>query len=225
MRHAAWDIFANNIKNCHLEDLMNNESFKQTMFSSQFEDIELKYLKNEYDLDTLHSLIWEPVESMPESNNIHQLYHLTRFIQYAGKRAFTHITEFGGGYGSMCVRINRLLKPEGYNIIDLPELSELQKRYLKENDVEANLFNSLDFLESGETFIALWSLSETPMELRNEYLERLDYKNYFFAFGSSFFDVQNFQFFNEFRLRRPHIQWYSEKIDFMNDQYYLMGKS
>jgi hypothetical protein len=225
MRHAAWDFFAKNIKDCPLENLINNQSFMQTMFSSQFENIEFEYLKREYDLDTLYSLIWEPVESMPESNNIHQLYHLTRFINYAGKDVFSNITEFGAGYGSLCVRIKRLLKPEVYNIIDLPELQELQKRYLKINHEKVDHFDDLSGLENGKTFIALWSLSETPIELRNEYLGRLDYKNYFFAFGSSFFDVQNFEFFNEFRLRRPNIKWYSEKIEFMNDQYYLMGKS
>lgn len=225
MRHNAWDYFSKDIKNCKLEDLVKNKSFMQTMFSTQFEQQELEYLYKEYDIDHLNSLIWEPIESMPESNNIHQLYHLTRFLEYAGKSAFTHITEFGGGYGSMCVRVNRLLKPEGYNIIDLPELSELQKRYLKENDVEANLLNSLDFLESGETFIALWSLSETPYELRNEYLEKLDYKNYLFAFGDSFYDLQNKDFFKEFQSKRPHIQWKLENFPFAENQYYLMGKS
>lgn len=225
MKHNAWDYFSKDIKNCELEDLTKNKSFMQTMFSSQFETEELKYLEREYCLDEIYSIVWEPVESMSEANNIHQLYHLTRFMEYADKSIFTNVTEFGGGYGSMCVRINRLLKPEGYNIIDLPELSELQERYLKVNNVKANLVNSLDGLESGETFIALWSLSETPYELRNEYLERLDYKNYLFAFGENFFDLKNLYFFHDFQAKRPNIKWHVEKISFMQDQYYLMGKS
>jgi len=225
MRHNAWDSFAKDIKNCPLENLVKNKSFMQTMFASQFETEELEYLIREYCLDEIYCLIWEPIESMPESNNIHQLYHLTRFLQYAGKNAFINVTEFGGGYGSMCVRINRLLKPEGYNIIDLPELSEVQERYLKENNVKANLVNSLSGLESGKTFIALWSLSETPEEIRKEYLEKLDYENYFFAFGDAFFDLQNHNFFKEFQLKRSNIKWNLENFPFSQNQYYLMGKS
>lgn len=225
MRHQAWNNFSQDIKGCELKDLMKNSSFMQTMFSSQFETQELNYLQNEYSLDEIYCLSYEIVENMPESNNIHQLYHLTRFLQYADKSKFSNITEFGGGYGSLCMVVNRLLKPEGYNIIDLPELSDLQARYLNEHQVKANLVNSLDGLESGETFIANWSLSETPEELRKEYLHKLNYKNYFFAYGDAFFDLENHKFFEEFTLKRPNIKWYLEPISFMQQQYYLMGKS
>lgn len=225
MRHQAWNNFSKDIQKCELKDLMQNQSFMQTMFSSQFETEEYKYLQNEYCLDEIYSLCYETIENMPESNNIHQLYHLTRFLQYADKSKFSNITEFGGGYGSMCLVINRLLKPQGYNIIDLPELSDLQARYLSEHKVKANLVNSLNGLESGEIFIALWSLSETPEELRKEYLHKLNYKNYFFAFGDVFFDLENHKFFENFKLKRPNIKWYFEKIPFMERQYYLMGRS
>lgn len=226
MRHSAWNYFAKSINQCKnsLENLIKNQAFMQTMFSSQFETEELKFLEKIYDSETINKIVWEPIESMPESNNIHQLYHLARFIEYAGKRAFTNITEFGGGYGSLCVRINRLLKPQGYNIIDLPEISEIQEKYLQVNNIKANLVNSLDGLESGKTFIALWSLSETPEELRREYLEKLDYENYFFAFGDDFFDLKNHKFFEDFKEKRKNISWYLETIPFMEKQYYLMGK-
>ena len=79
------------------------------------------------------------------------------------------ITEFGGGYGSMCrVALNNLgLSDIKWEIIDLPIMLELQKAYLKES-LSTKKFNQVGFHEStskifpvnNSLFIATWSLSE-----------------------------------------------------------------
>jgi putative sugar O-methyltransferase len=47
-------------------------------------------------------------------------------ITLDGKR----IVEIGGGYGGQCMTIMDIFKPKCYHIIDLPEVSDLQSRYL-----------------------------------------------------------------------------------------------
>lgn len=230
MTHNAWQEFAKDIQNYSIHDVVKCPSFMSTMFCSSFVSDELDHLYEEYIEDQINKLVWEPIETMGEGNNIHQLYHLTKFLNYAQKTDFKEITEFGAGYGSMCVRATRLLRPIRYNIIDLPELKGLQEEYLLENEVN-NVFwykSFNEYLEDKrpqELLIALWSLSETPQETRNFILKEADFKHYLFAYGNNFYDMENLDYFNEFKKLRPYITWGKEKISFMNDQYYLMGKS
>lgn len=230
MTHQAWQYFANQIGQSNIKEVYKNQAFNQTMFCGSYQDEELKYLINHLDEDTIEQLIWEPIETMTEGNNIHQLYHLQKFIEYAGKDWFNeNIVEFGGGYGSLCTRMYRLLKPKRYNIIDLPELQKLQAEYLSENNVmNVAWYDSfqdyLQFQKSSGVFIALWSLSETPQHVRDYIEENADFDYYLLAYGDAFFDIKNLDYFDKFRENRPQIKWKKEKIPFMNNQYYLMGK-
>lgn len=231
MTHQAWENFAKDIQNYSIHNVVKCHSFMSTMFCSAFVSDEMDYLyTTNLDIHQIDATVWEPIETMGEGNNIHQLYHLMKYLEYSGKSNFTEVTEFGAGYGSMCVRVNRLLKPVRYNIIDLPELRGLQEEYLRENEI-TNVFWYESFQEylkekrPQELLIALWSLSETPQEVRDYIIKEADFSNYLFAYGNSFYDMQNLNYFDEFKALRPYINWEKEKIQFMDSQFYLKGKS
>lgn len=230
MTHSAWQFFAREIGKSTLSNIHENPQFNQTMFCGSYQEPELEYLKQYLAEDEIERLVWEPVETMTEGNNIHQLYHLQKFIEFAGKDwAEGNILEFGAGYGSFCARVDRLLKPKRYNIIDLPELQRLQAQYLGENNVKnVAWYDSLNefkqWKKTSGTFIALWSLSETPQDVRDYVEENSDFDYYLFAYGDAFFDVKNLDYFDKFRENRPDLNWKRETIPFMNNQYYLMGK-
>ena len=98
------------------------------------------------------------------------------------------IFEFGAGYGSFA----RLLKNAGYKkkhlIFDLAFMTELQKMYLKnvfednglaEKSVLDNIFYFSEIANvkdvniekhKNNLFVATWSLSETPFDLREKFI-------------------------------------------------------
>ena len=226
MAHEAWKYFAAQIKDCPLDKLMNNQAFLQTMFCSSFVQQELRYLKDIYEWETIDSMVEEEIINMPAANNIHQLYHLTQFCQESLKSPDT-ITEFGAGYGAMCNVSSRLLEWSRYNIIDLPELQEVQQRYTGLYGIRdyVNWYDSIEDLCDTETgmFIATWSLSETPQDIRDIVMEKANFECYLLAYGKSFYDMQNYDYFSEFAKRRNHLEWHKIKIPFMDEQYYLIG--
>lgn len=226
MVHEAWKTFAAHIKDCPLDKLMNNSSFLQTMFCSSYKTEELKYLRDIYEDETIARIIEEEIINMPEHNNIHQLYHLTQFCQLTMNSPDT-ITEFGGGYGAMCNVSSRLLEWSRYNIIDLPELQEVQQRYLGLYGIRdyVNWYSSIEDICDTKTgmFIATWSLSETPKDVRDTVMEKANFECYLLAYGKSFFDMENYNYFTEFAKRRNHLEWQRIKIPFMQEQYYLIG--
>lgn len=92
----------------------------------------------------------------------HHLYHLLLLSQvyglpsdYSGK-----ILEYGGGFGNMA-RLTKEIWPDvDYTILDLPTSLELQRRYLK--DIDINLVEST--VDKYDVFVSTWALSETDAE-------------------------------------------------------------
>lgn len=228
--HNAWKQFAAIIKDCPLNELYKNPAFLQTMFCSAFEQEELDYLAEFYSSLEINNLTEEEVQGLSRANNVHQLYHIANFLETTNKEWLCPITEFGAGYGALCNILFRLGLARTYNIIDLPELQEVQERYLGLYGIrnEVNWYNSLNDYnldhDHNGTFIALWSLSETPKDIRDQFMAEADFAAYFFAYGESFFDMQNYDYFTEFANKRNHLNWTKIKIPFMDGQYYLIGK-
>jgi len=128
-------------------------------------------------------------DSGASPNTVQHTYMLMRYERAAGTRLADDIDviiEFGGAHGNFC----RMLYDDGfrgsYVILDLPHIREFQRAYLQlcgipvatepmlrdgtatllvEKDIEA----LLPMLKGKRVaFVATWSLSEAPLELRNK---------------------------------------------------------
>ena len=77
----------------------------------------------------------------------------------------------------------------------------------------------------GSLFVATWSLSETPVALRERLLARTAGFGYFlFAYGREFGEVDNVRFFEEWSRSHREIHWSREAIAHMGGQsFYLFG--
>ena len=226
--HPAWEYCSNSIKTSKIDSLYQNREFMGTMFCESFVQQELEYLKQNYPLEWISEFTQETLPNLSNGNLIHQLYHITLFINYVGIRLLNEpITEFGAGYGGLCKVLHRLGFTSRYNIIELPNLQGLQQEYLQDikNIQWYNNFN--EFLQENDesgTLVALWSLSESPQEIRDYYLYESDFDQYFFAYGNEFYDMQNLQYFESFTEMKSQYFWQKITIPFMQNQYYLMGK-
>lgn len=178
-------------------------------------------------------------------NLIHQVYNLSRFEEHSGRgvEEFKVIVEFGGGYGRTCLLAHKLGFSGSYFIFDLPEFSALQRFYLKMNGVqvldEGNdgeardgvvCLSDLDELRAAlesraiDLFIANWSLSETPLELRREFLPLVAAaRNYLVAYQNDFGEVDNRQFFSDWSTRQPDVAWTNVPIEHLPSNNYLIG--
>jgi putative sugar O-methyltransferase len=186
-----------------------------------------------------------PGDTESSGNLIHQVYHLSQFEEQSGKaiEEFKTIVEFGGGYGSTCRVAHQLGFGGSYFIFDLPELSALQRFYLKMNGVNVSdasrnkdapnavvCLSSIDELLSQlenravDLFIANWSLSETPLELRKEFLPLVAGAGAFLiGYQDDFGEVDNRQFFADWSARQPGVSWTNVRIDHLPANNYLIG--
>jgi len=215
----------------------------QTMFVSQanYLGIERAYIEDK-NVPIEESKVGNPPS---DGNLVHQAYHLARFMDATGEdvRNYDYIFEFGGGYGCMCRLINELGFSGDYVIYDLPHFSALQRYYLDSCRIDAEYVseiwdikkllvkttdNSLQLSNSQiptgkkSLFIACWSLSETPLKLREKIDLILPYfDSFLFAYQDMFSEIDNVNYFGE--IKKLDRKWTDVKIDHIPRNRYLFG--
>jgi hypothetical protein len=158
------------------------------------------------------------------------------------------VFEFGGGYGSMCRLLHNLGFRGRYLIFDLPAFSRLQRYFL--SSIGVPLRTAAEF-EAGEPgvlciddqsqlhaclenvphsnalFMATWSISETPVHLRNAILPLVrDFGNFLIGYQSRFNEVDNVAFFGAWRDGMPaKIRWHDWAIRHLRENSYLVGSA
>lgn len=83
------------------------------------------------------------------------------------------VVEIGGGYGGMCRVITERWELDDYIIYDLPEVLELQQRYLIEHGCSASYCERGGQFDEARLCISWCAWSELSRELREEYAEKV----------------------------------------------------
>lgn len=203
--------------------------------------------------DVIGNGVRYPMYPKSSGTRIHHAYHLARFEEVTQRRIsdLDCIIEFGGGYGDMC-RVAHNLGFEGkYIIFDLAPFSELQKFYLRSlllpvlepSDIidhnkgicclsDNNLIHDLCIKHFGQSseanrlFIGTWSLSETPLDIREKCRPWITQCNQFLiAYQNAFEGINNLKYFQEFASGIRGIRWKKETIDHISGNAYMFGGS
>ncbi|HEX41594.1 MAG TPA: hypothetical protein ENN81_05980 [Phycisphaerales bacterium] len=191
-----------------------------------------------------------PYHRCPQSspNLIHHAYHVARYEQATRSSVcdLDFVVEFGGGYGSLCRLFQNLGFSGRYVIFDLPVFTTLQRFYLQSIGLDVcsieSLTASADGIacvsnlkelasicstrpsSGGSLFIALWSLSESPLHTRDEILPLVEpFGAWMIGYQSRFHEVDNLAFFEGFKTANPHIRWIEQPIEQMPGNRYLFG--
>jgi hypothetical protein len=186
----------------------------------------------------------------PESsgNLLHHAYHVARFEAAVGEPV-THretIVEFGGGYGSMGRLIRNLGFRGRYIIFDLPSFSALQRYYLQAIDLVVapddgsatadngnhcvsdpeRLARMLTPTPAKALFIATWSLSETPPEVRQRITPLVrGFDAFLIAYQAAFGEMDNVAWFRTWREAIPGVAWQCLPIAHLPGRHdYLFGR-
>ncbi|OGI23234.1 MAG: hypothetical protein A2287_07430 [Candidatus Melainabacteria bacterium RIFOXYA12_FULL_32_12] len=194
----------------------------------------------------------EPCKGYPASscNLIHHAYSVAQFEEKTQIKIneINTVFEFGGGYGSM----SRLFYNLGFNgkyiIYDLPAFSILQKYYLKTLGFEVLSIEEFDKSNKGilcisdinelksilikldnsqnNLFLGTWSISETPLSVRESIVPLLNNLNLFLiAYQNNFNEMDNIEYFNNFMVSRSDINWQTWHMEYLPGSNYLIGKN
>ena len=198
------------------------------------------------------STVGHPVRSIfhtqSSGNLIHHAYHSAIFEERTGELMTDSalVFEFGGGYGSLCRLFFNLDFTGRYVIFDLPEFSALQRYYLQtlglpvvspaefsEQPSEIACVSDVNELRSvlaGEggnsrrLFIGTWSISESPVHVRERLLPLIaHFERYLIAYQHRFNEVDNVRYFDAWKKSVGKVDWQEWEIPHMPGNSYLLG--
>lgn len=114
------------------------------------------------------------------------------------------ILEFGGGYGEMARLVYGKFVPSWYLVYDFPEVCVLQKWYwgkhldggFKTPQTTCDLNDTLSLAPS--LLISLCGISETPLDIREEFLDGFSADSVIFRFQDGWEGIDNEEFFEKF---------------------------
>ena len=164
---------------------------------------------------------------------IHAAYHVARYLERGGVSipSLETIVEFGGGYGCLASVFQALGFRGRYVIFDLPLFSALQRFYLRARNFgvaahgapaagDANMIHcvsdasTLASLVAGRApgkalFAATWSLSESPMGVREPVVSTVaSFEHFLMAYQDAFLEVDNLAYFDSWAPRsNPRVTW------------------
>lgn len=170
-----------NVLHENVEQFLSWPSIVGTMFVAQPEFIEPELAE----LLTADAPRWQAVveneyNGAPNTNLIHQAYHLFQWERATGLRVsdLTNIVEIGGGYGALALVCHRAGFRGAYRIYDLPELSILQAFYLSEMGVPAECLSDFPAPLRADLLVAIYSLSETNTATVANYLANIQSEHF-----------------------------------------------
>ena len=240
-------------------DLRNflRKNFIQKMFFLQnrlFIYNELKELKKSKKWNLYKSLLNEDSIGNPirfflylksSGNKINHVYHLSVLeneLNISLKKKIKKVFEFGGGYGCMARIFSKIGKDIKYTCFDTVYVNLLQYYFLKHNNLDVGFLKNRRFFlssklekrkEKNDLFLANWSLSETPIHLRNRFYSKITNSRYIFiCFQEKFENINNLKYFfnlknklkKKFYIKIIKNKFYRGNIIFKQNHYFFLGK-
>lgn len=188
-----------------------------------------------------------PLYKKSSGNLIHHAYSLANMLGTFDIKLenLKNVFEFGGGYGSMARLAYKRKFTGTYTIFDLPEFIALQKYFLKSLHMPVTvhteptaqssntivLLSDIQKLEKQlngqdlDMVIATWSLSESPVKLRDEILRMTKKTRYYLiAYQNKFGDTDNIDFFKKMMDEHKEFEWKHYPIAHLPGSFYMFGK-
>ena len=246
----------NLLKNKNLKNFLR-ENFIQKMFFVQnriFVLKELKEIKKSKKWEIYKKLLIEdsignPIRyflySKSSGNKINHVYHLSVIeneLKIDLKKKIKTVFEFGAGYGCMARIFSMFNNKIKYICFDTDYVNLLQYYYLKHNNLNVGfskenrfyLTSNLKMIRNkNDLFIANWSLSETPINFRKQFINTISSSKYILiCFQEKFEGIDNLKYFNSLKLRLSKKfniiikknKFYKSNIFFKQNHYFFIGK-
>ena len=148
-------------------------------------------------------------ELITTTYNLRSNHHIETYIELTSKNIFEYdrIVEFGGGTGDLSKLIFDMGFVGEYIIYDLPEMLEIQKLNFLPSKKKPVFTTKIPKYSVNTLLISTWALSETPLTLRNEFIDILQPENWLIISQKNIFDVDNESYFKSWSGKRSEIPW------------------
>lgn len=228
----------NKIKSGNLADFLTWDFICHTMFH-ELHSNKFNALKNSKVWNTWKDAIKEDAFGNPKQyhlypqssgNLLHHAHSLWQFSEFATNfdlSALNAIFEFGCGYGSLCRLFYRLGFNGKYTLYDLPAFSELQRHFLQNVNVDLNnlqFINSINEKNEVDMFIAMWSISECPIALRDVIFSKIEPRYYLIIYQHAFDGIDNQFYFNRLMESKSQYRWTTYQVPEIENSFYLFGE-
>ena len=220
-----WDYWRNDLRNCILTDEPENYTawpiIRHTMLMDHLPiDSSWKIVSKNLSRFNIERAIEPPSVGKPDLYNgysrvmIEQAAHLIQWENKSGKTIddLDIVFEFGGGYGTMALLFYRLGFGGKYIMYDLPEMCLFQEWFLSQNGINVIHHSSLEEMPAllkADMFIAIGSISETPMDFREKFFLRVPADNFIFRYSRIWGKYDNGAYFENFTKERKGLFRYS----------------
>ena len=199
--------------------------------------------------DLLNELLTDEPFGAPNSSyfcprsstqNIQHIYHLLLMQRNLGLdfNTLSRVFEFGGGYGNVA----RLISMSGfcgtYSIFDFNLMGLIQKYYLSNARATADKFTQFEFVSSLEEFtkdsididdgnslfIATWSMSESPVAVRESLLNKIKSTKYIYiTFQDRWHGNDNLEYFSSLSAKLKSHTSHIIPCTIFTGNYYFVG--
>lgn len=227
-----------------IEHFLTWSTVVATMFTgyNSFTDREYREMERRVDIASWKHAMHESWIGMPPAfdldihtsgNLVHQAYHLHTWSKASETplSSLHAIVEFGGGYGSLAYVARRLGFDGVYAFFDLPEMLLMQEYYLSNTIgikntyfLQTNDWASFELrgILQGSLVVGLWSLSEAPIPVREQFLG-MDGEpySYLFAFQDNWNEINNTSYFMNFAELHEGYKWQAHRA--ADSDHYLIG--
>lgn len=185
------DEYAKDIKQL-LSDSFDLQKYQDLLEEPKTGHTEASYKSALYDIE-LHGKKFKTTGFRLKS-----LHHILTFEKLRGRTiySFPNIVEFGAGIGDTA----RTILDQGYSgnyyVYDFPEIARISSYYLGNR---TKVVSELPSLGEETLFIATWSLSEAPLELRDKVAQWVKARgaSFLILFQSDFYGTSNQKYFIE----------------------------
>jgi len=220
-----WDYWRNDLRNCILTDEPENYKkwpiIRHTMLMDHLPiDSSWKIVSDNMNRSGIEQALQPPIVGEPDWYEgysrvmIEQAAHLIQWENKSGRTVsdLHTVFEFGAGYGTMALLLNRLGFYGNYVIYDLPEMCLFQEWFLRQHGVSVNYCSSLDKMPDRanvDMLIAIGSISETPMDFREKFFSLVSADNFIFRYSRIWGEYDNGLYFDNFVKERKGLFRYS----------------
>lgn len=201
----------------------NLETMKKEIFENGIKDF-IKY----------PTIVKTMARGNERENENYNKQHIREMISKGGNvELWDNVVEFGGGFGSLAKILKSVYKNiKRYLIYDFEEFGILQQYYLELNDVKGvehtheikRLERKIGQLNGHNTFLAMWSLSETPMDVRDKVMWLVrGFDTIFISYNSQFDGIDNVTYFKNIRETFSEYEWTVWDAS-VEDSQYILGR-
>lgn len=214
---AIWDH--------HLDKLYKDfkkNGHRGSTFQKTFSGGSIKHFYDATPKDERLELVKDPdFGNLPKlhgysQSTLRSLFYIRQIEKYFDPKVVKHMTDFGAGYGNFVRVFDAIFKTRSYSIVDFPKVQEIQKEYLDFCGIEVEYgetMNDLSDFDSPALFVATHSLSECPLEVREEVEKILPrYEYIYIVYNSKIDKINNVEYFE--KLSKRLSESYTTEINF-----------